>query len=173
MNVAKTSIGAEEGADPAGLHASADQGRDAERLRRISSLKPQIAVVLATIISATFFGASAQQMFVFNRVPWILLTLGGGHALVALAGFALWKRVDAATEHYVVSDFTKSERISFEDVCMVVRGQGLIWKSVRIHFRRPTRFGWSVSYVPVSPIKISLTMAANSDVSARQPGLRR
>jgi hypothetical protein len=32
---------------------------------------------------------------------------------------------------------------------LVVNAGGVFWDKVRIHFNRPTRFGWSISFVPV------------------------
>lgn len=159
------------GLEPARLDAAANPNRG-KRLSRISSLKPQFAVALAMIIAATCFGAAAKQFLLSRDVPWLLLTLGAAHALVALAGMVVWKRIESDGEHYVISDFIKSERIPFEDVCMIVQGQGLIWKSVRIHFRRQTRFGWSVSYVPVLPLGKSAMVVGNTEALAHQPRFR-
>lgn len=152
MKTDKTSLAAGAGVEPPHLSARAIQGRDGKQLTRISSRKPDIAIGLATLIAAICFGAASKQLLASNEVPWILLTLGIGHLLVALAGVALWKRVQSDAGHYVISDFIKSERIPFENVCMVVQSHGLIWESIRIHFRRPTRFGRSVAYVPIVPV---------------------
>jgi len=172
MNTGKTSSAVGDGAEPRHLYTHANQGLDAERPARISSRKPQMVVVLATMIAAISLGAATKQLLASNHVPWTLLTLGIGHLLVSLAGFAMWKHVHSDAEHYVVSDFIKSERIPFENVCMVVQTRGLIWKSIRIHFRRPTRFGRSVSYVPVVPTGSSATLVAKSEESAHQSGIR-
>lgn len=138
----------------------ANLAEGAEANTRISSLMPHVVVLCATIIAATAIGFAAKQLFAFGHVPWTLLTLGIAHAVVALAGFVMWKCVWSSARHYVVSNFIKSERISFDDVCMVVQGRGLIWNRVHIHFRRPTRFGWSVSYVAVPPTRSFASLLA-------------
>lgn len=125
--------------------------QDSEGTTRISSLKPHVTVLVAAIIAATATGFAARQFLATGDVPWTLLTLGLAHAVITLAGFVMWKHVRSGARHYVVSNFIKSERIAFDDVCMVVQGRGLIWDRVHIHFSRPTRFGWSVSYVAVPP----------------------
>lgn len=152
MNRAKSSSAARMRAEVARSYVSpANLAREAEEAKRISSLKPHVVVLCAAIIAATAIGFAAKHLLASGHVPWAWLTLGLAHAVVALAGFVMWKHVRSGAGHYVVSDFTKSERISFDDVCMVVRDRGLIWNRVHIHFRRPTRFGWSVSYVAVPP----------------------
>lgn len=152
MNRAKPSFAARVRTEVAQSYVGpANLAQDAEEARRISSLKPHVVVLLAAIIAATAIGFAAKQLLASGHVPWTLLTLGIAHAVVALAGFVMWKCVRSGARHYVVSDFIKSERISFDDVCMVVQDRGLIWNRVHIHFRRPTRFGRSVSYVAVPP----------------------
>lgn len=122
---------------------------DVEANPRISSLMPHVVMLFVLIGAAAAFGFTTKQWFSSGRIPWALLALGIMHAVVALAGFARWKRVRRGADHYHVSDFIRSETISLVDVCMVVEERGFIWNSVHIHFRRLTRFGWSVSYVPI------------------------
>ncbi len=154
MNRAKPPLATRVGAEVARSYVGpADLAQDAEATMRISSLKPHVAVLCAAIIAATAIGFTAKQSLASGHVPWTLLTLGIAHAVVALAGLVMWKCVRSGARHYVVSNFIKSERISFDDVCMVVQDRGLIWNRVHIHFRRPTRFGWSISYVAVPPTR--------------------
>jgi len=172
MKTDKTSLAAGEGAEPPPLSGPSNQDRDGKQLARISSRKPDMTTGLATLIAAICFGAAAKQLLASNQAPWMLLSMGIGHLFIALAGFVMWKRVQSGAGHYVISDFVKSERIPFENVCMVVQSHGLIWESIRIHFRRPTRFGRSVAYVPVVPAARSGTLVAKSEASAQQCGNR-
>lgn len=152
MNRAKPSFAASVGAEvPRSYVGQANLALEAEGTVRISSLKPHVVVLCAAIIAATAIGFAAKQLLASGNVPWTLLTLGIAHAIAALTGLVMWKHVRSSARHYVVSNFIKSERIPFDDVCMVVQGRGLIWNLVHIHFRRRTRFGWSVAYVAVPP----------------------
>ena len=154
MNRAKPSFAARVRTEVARCYVGpATLAQDTEEATRISSLKPHVVVLGAAIIAATAIGFATKQLLDSGHVPWTLLTLGIAHAVVALAGFVMWKCVRSGARHYVVSNFIKSERISLDDVCMVVQDRGLIWNRVHIHFRRPTRFGWSVSYVAVPPTR--------------------
>lgn len=121
----------------------------AEANSRISSLMPHFVILFALIGATAAFGFTTKQWFASGRIPWAMLVLGIVHAVVALAGFIMWKHVRRGPDHYHVSDFIRSETISLTDVCMVVEERGFLWNSVHIHFRRLTRFGWSVSYVPI------------------------
>lgn len=101
--------------------------------------------------AAAIFGGAAKQLLNTGRGPWMLLALACTSAAVALAGFARWKCVRRGAQHYLVSDLIRSECISRDDVCLVVQARGLVGNRVHVHFRRPTRFGWSISYVPARP----------------------
>lgn len=125
----------------------------AETNTRISSLMPHAVMLFALIGAAAAFGFTTKQWFTSGRIPWALLVLGIMHAVVALAGFVRWKRVQSGPGYYHVSDFIGSETISLVDDCMIVEERGLIWNTVHIHFKRLTRFGWSVSHVPARPIR--------------------
>lgn len=116
---------------------------------RISSSMPHVVVLYCVIGAATAFGFAASQWASSGRIPWVLLLLGIVHTGVALVGWVMWKCIRRGPDHYHVSDFIRSETISMVDVCMVVQERGLLWRGVRIHFRRSTRFGWSVAYVPI------------------------
>ncbi len=68
--------------------------------------------------------------------------------LAALVVGTLWKSVRVGANGFTVSDLFRSEEVLFEDVCLVVPGTGVFGDVMRLHFRRPTRFGWGVVYVP-------------------------
>lgn len=126
-----------------------------DAVKRISTPGPHIVVLLAVLGSAVAFSSALQQMAASGDIPWAMLALGSAHAIAALAGFMAWKCVRYGNRHYVVSDFFKSETISFDDVCMVVNSHGFLWNTARIHLRRPSRFGWTVSFVPVHAVRES------------------
>lgn len=152
MKSEKSLLAVRVGAETARSYVvSANPTQHAERSTRISSLKPHFIVLLAAIVAATSFGLAAKQLLATDQVPWLLLALGIAHATVALAGFVKWKCVWSGAGHYVVSNFIQSDQIVHDDVCMIVQGHGQIWKRVHVHFRRPTRFGWSITYVAINP----------------------
>lgn len=116
--------------------------------QRISSLRPHVLVFLVVLGAVVAFSLVLNRMISSGQIPWALLFLAAAHTMVALAGCLAWKRVRRSNGYYVMSDLFRSEAVSFDDVCMVVEEQGFIWNGVCIHFKRRTRFGWSVSYVP-------------------------
>lgn len=123
--------------------------------QRISSRRPQFVVLLAALGSVIAIIASLQTLLVTRQMPWVMFALGIVNAFVALAALMAWKQVWGGERHYVVSSLFKSETISFDDVCMVLEARGLIWNTIRIHFNRPTRFGWGISFVPVRSVGTS------------------
>jgi hypothetical protein len=125
-----------------------NQTYNPDSVQRISSLRPHIVVFLAVLASAVALSSALRQAISSGHMPWAMLALGAAHGVVALAGFMAWKRVRRGARHYVVSDLFKSEAISFDDVFRVTEARGFLWKTVRIHLRRPSRFGWDVSFVP-------------------------
>lgn len=116
--------------------------------QRISSRRPQFVVLLAALGSVSAVSLTAQTIIVSGQMSWVMFALGIANSFVALAGFMTWKQVWRGERHYVVSSWFKAETIPFDDVCIVLEARGLIWNTVRIHFNRPTRFGWGVSFVP-------------------------
>jgi hypothetical protein len=128
-----------------GANSSFDHGGFSER---ISSLRPRIVKVLAAVGAAVALGFAGLQLLSSDQIPWLWSALGGTCAFVGLTGFVSSKCVRCGASHYVVSDLFTSETIPFNDVCLVVEAPGFLWQLVRIHLRRPSRFGWAVSYVP-------------------------
>lgn len=155
MKHRKTSLAGRIRAEAArSYRGPANLADEADANPRISSLMPHVVSLLALIGALTAVGFTTKQWLLSGRFAWALLVLGIMHAVVALAGFVRWKRVQSGPGHYHVSDFIRSETISLVDVCMVVEERGFIWNTVHIHFKRLTRFGWSVSYVPARPIRL-------------------
>jgi len=104
--------------------------------------------LLAALGAGVTAPAVVWRVLSVGQIPWALLALGLALAGVSLTAAQMWKRVQLGKRHYVVSNFFKSEAIAFHDVCMVVEAPGVFWKTVRIHLRRPSRFGWEVAFVP-------------------------
>ena len=71
----------------------ANLAEGAEANKRISSLMPHIVILFALVGAAAAFGFATKQWFTSGRVPWALLVLGIVHAVVAMAGFVMWKHV--------------------------------------------------------------------------------
>jgi hypothetical protein len=128
--------------------------------QRISSRRPQFVVLLAALGSVIAVSATLQTKIVSGQMSWAMVALGNANAFVALATLMTWKQVWSGERHYVVSSLFKSETISFDDVCMVLEARGLIWNTVRIHFNRPTHFGWGISFVPARSIGTSCEVVA-------------
>ena len=112
---------------------------------RVSSSKPYIiALVCTAIISLSFL------IMVRARDSLVPLVLVG--AIFALGLIALnWKVVFRRGNEYRVSTLFYSEIVTVDDVCMTVKNPGPLWTRIRIHLRRPARFGWMITYVPANP----------------------
>ena len=112
---------------------------------RVSSSKPYIiALVCTAIISAPLL------TMVHARDGLLPLVLAA--PMIALGLIALnWKVVYRRGNEYRVSTLFYSEVVTVDDVCMTVRNPGPIWTRIRIHLRRPARFGWMITYVPANP----------------------
>lgn len=128
--------------------------------QRISSRRTQWVVLLGALGAVIVFSAALRTLFLSGQMPWLQLALGIAPAFVSMAAFLAWKRVWRGERHYIVSNLFKSEIISLDDVCLVVEAHGLIWNTVRVHFNRPTRFGWDITFVPARSAGTSCTLAA-------------
>jgi hypothetical protein len=109
---------------------------------RVSSSKPYIVCI--AIISLTLL-----IMVLARDSLWPLVLAG---PTIALGLMALnWKVVYRRGNEYRVSTLFYTEVVTVDDVCMTVKNSGPIWTRIRIHLRRPTRFGWMITYVPANP----------------------
>lgn len=117
---------------------------------RLSSLKPYAISLPAALIGVVFVAVAARRWSSSDLLSWTLLALGIADLAVALAVVSFWKRVWRGPGYYLVSDLFQSERIAVQDVCLRVPGRGLFCNCIHIHFNRPTRFGWHISYVPLA-----------------------
>lgn len=128
--------------------------------QRISSRWTQWIVLLTTLGALVAISVVLKTRMFAGKMPWVWSVLGITSALAAVVPFVAWKQVWRGERHYMVSNLFKSEVISFDDVCLVVEARGLIWNTVRVHFKRPTRFGWDVNFVPARSVGTSCTLAA-------------
>jgi hypothetical protein len=128
--------------------------------QRISSRRTQWVVLLGALAALILFSVTLRTLFLPEQMPWLQLALGIVSAFVSMSAFLAWKRVWRGEQHYIVSNLFKSETISFGDVCLVVEAHGLIWNTVRVHFNRPTRFGWDITFVPARSAGTACTLAA-------------
>jgi hypothetical protein len=112
---------------------------------RVSSSKPYIiALVCTAILSVT--------LLFMVRTRDALLPLVPAAPMIALGLIALnWKVVYRRGNEYRVTTLFHSEVVTVDDVCMTVKNPGPIWTRIRIHLRRPSRFGWMITYVPANP----------------------
>ena len=109
---------------------------------RVSSSKPYVmGLVCTAVLSAT--------LLIVVRTRDALLPLALAGSMVVFGLIALnWKVVYRRGNEYRVSTLFYSEIVTVDDVCMTVRNPGPIWTRLRIHLRRPARFGWMISFVP-------------------------
>lgn len=130
--------------------------------KRISSCKPYLAGNL--LIAAIALGA-----LVLWRKESDFLPLMGGCVVVAAGLLALtFKVVHQCGDIYRVTTLFYVETISRDDVCLMVTRPGPFWTYLRIHLRRPARFGWAVSFVPVSSVPLPETGRAAAKEAARR-----
>ena len=136
-----------------------DHSQPCDPLQRISSLKPQVLAVLTALVAAgaAIFALSPMSSERSSRMSAAIAFV---HTFVAIATITTWKNVRYRDRNYVVSDLFKSESISSQDVCLAVEARGLLWNAVRIHFKRPTRFGWHISFIPAGVSGISNSRVA-------------
>lgn len=128
---------------------------------RLSSRKPRMVIGLAFAAAALAFLLTGYHFIISGTVGWWMLALGALHAAVVVVGCAMWKNVERGDGHFVVSDLFRSETVAFEDVCLIVEAKGFVWKRSRLHFNRPTKFGWGISFVPTQSAEMYRTPLTN------------
>ena len=79
--------------------APAIQTRRRDTAQPISALRPLIVMFLAGLGSAVIFSTAFRHALSYGSMPWAMLVLGAVHAIVALAGFVVWKRVRRDDQH--------------------------------------------------------------------------
>lgn len=129
--------------------ASRDSEKDRCLTVRISSYTPRLVAVLLGLGAAVALTTGLRHWPVSGSVSWALLTLGAVDFAASAICLVAWKHVREGKHHYYCSDLFRSEAIHLDDVCVAIDAPGLLWNSSRIHFRRKTRFGWAISYVPM------------------------
>jgi len=110
--------------------------------KRVSSFKPYVAGLLLTGIVAVC------MLLVFRKGDARLLLVASG-VIIATGLIALnWKVVHQRGNHYRITTLFYTEEVTVDDVCMMVRNPRPLWTQMRIHLRRPARFGWMISFTP-------------------------
>ncbi len=118
---------------------------------RVSSFKPQLAAALLAVIglcSMIVLLQDAKEM-----VPLVVAGIIVATGLIALNCKVIHKRGN----EYRISSLFYSEVVTVDDVCMTVTKHGPFWPQIRIHLRRPARFGWTISFVPTEEARLSPT----------------
>jgi len=128
---------------------------------RISSLAPHSAAMALAAMGVTWLAVTSYQAIYLAKIPLAPFGMATAHLLVAGIVLTAWKHVRRGEGHYFVTNFLKSETVRFEDVCAVVNSSGVYWTTARIHFRRKTRFGWAISYVPAKGAEQGTAVSAH------------
>jgi hypothetical protein len=142
------------------MNSEVASGTSNNRWTRVSSLKPQL-FALSTVVA----GACVSFSLTETRIEWITLVAGGiavAAGLIALTSKVVHKRGN----EYRISTMYYSEIVTVDDVCMTVTKAGPCWKRIRIHLRRPARFGWALSFVPIGDARPNLHK--NAELAARK-----
>lgn len=111
--------------------------------QRVSSCKPyvipsSVVLGLALVVLLVWGG---EEIVRFAVIAGVIVFLG----LLALNVRIVHKRGNV----YRVSTLFYSEAVTVDDVCLTVKKPGPLWTWFRIHLRKPARFGWSISFVPL------------------------
>jgi hypothetical protein len=130
---------------------SSARGRSQElgQPQRISSPAPRFVALILGLMASAILILSVQEA-TSQRAFWLLLFLAFAHGVASVTCAAAWKQVWRGEHHYHVSTPFKSGAVRGEDVCAVVEAPGVFVNVLRIHFRRRTRFGWTISYLPAN-----------------------
>lgn len=124
-------------------------GRGSALRERISSISPGVVALLLALGAVALLTMGSRQFSDSGLGSWGYITLGIGHLAAAMSCALTWKQVREDDCYFHISDLFRSEAVRLDEVCAVVDTPGLLWKSSRIHFRRKTRFGWAVTFVPL------------------------
>jgi hypothetical protein len=109
---------------------------------RVSSLKPYvIGLLLIGIAAACLIRLLPEHDAV---IPLVTAGISIAAGLMALN----WKVVHQRGNDYRITTLYYSEVVTVDDVCMTVKNPGPFWTRLRVHLRRPARFGWMISFVP-------------------------
>lgn len=128
---------------------------------RISSLSPAI-VSIGGLLMGGLLGFAAMSSAAGQPVlAALLLILAAAHLLVAIALKTSVKSVSFDGQCYRITGFLLTEEIAPSDVCLVVKARGVLWNTIRIHFNRPTRFGYDIAFVPAASHMDSANLVAS------------
>ncbi|HYG23481.1 MAG TPA: hypothetical protein VEH04_11910 [Verrucomicrobiae bacterium] len=136
--------------------------------RRLSS-RAAVRVSFGAAIAAVASLSTAALLALKGR-PGVLLLLAAGAALSVIALFVsvVFPTVEREGDRYIISDLLRREVIPCDHVCMVVEARGAFTNLVRLHFRRRTLFGWTVSFVPCPTHGVAGSLVASLRSSVAQ-----
>jgi hypothetical protein len=122
---------------------------EAGRRIRISSLTPLTVSVGALLMGSALTLAAMLNASTRPVLAALLLLLAAAHILVGLALKTTLKFVSFDGQCYRITGLLRTEELAPRDVCLVVEARGVLWSVIRLHFNRPTRFGYGIAFVPV------------------------
>lgn len=142
------------------------EGERGSALReRLSSISPGVVALLLALGAVALLVMGLRPVSNSGLASWGYIALGICHLAASVLCVLTWKQVRQDDYNYHISDLFRSEAVHMDEICAVVDTPGLLWKSSRIHFRRKTRFGWAVTFVPL-PFRSQLV--GNHGLSAKE-----
>lgn len=121
-----------------------------EKGRRISSLTPVIASIGALLMGSVLSLAAILNAVAQPVLAALLLILAAAHLLVGVVLKIRLKSVSFDGHRYRITGFFRTEEITPSEVCLVVEARGALWNNIRLHFNRPTCFGYDIAFVPAA-----------------------
>lgn len=115
---------------------------------RVSSLTPVIVSIAMVMVGCLFTLAALSKASAQPVLAGALLLVAAVHWLVGLVLKGRLKSVSFDGQRYRVKGLLLTDEFTLSDVCLVVEADGGPWKAIRIHFNRPTRFGYDIKFVP-------------------------
>lgn len=127
---------------------------------RVSALAPLIVSLGALFVGSALTLAAMLNAFTRPALAALLLLLAAIHILVGLALKSTLKVISFDGQCYRITGLLLTEEIAPSDVCLVVEARGVIWNVIRLHFNRPTRFGYDIAFVPATSHMDSANLVA-------------
>lgn len=121
---------------------------EAGKRMRISSLTPLTVSVGALLMGSALTLAAMLNASTRPVLAALLLLLAAAAILVGLALKTTVKSVSFDGQRYRITGLLRTEELAPSDVCLVVEARGVLWNVIRLHFNRPTRFGYDIAFVP-------------------------
>jgi hypothetical protein len=118
---------------------------------RLSSDWTLIIKFFIPTVWMVFFGVLVLVILISFRLPLtyqIGMVVCYCFGVLLLAGTLMrLKRVEATDTHLYVTNYFKTYRYTFDSVSRITTFDLILWKLVRLHFREPTSFGRTVSFL--------------------------